>query len=163
LLQPEFPTDIPVAIEKGVKETDEQFVKMLFDEFKEKFERTKNRIQSVDRAGSCAIVLFVVDKQLYIVNVGDSRAFCSKDQGKLVEELSTDHKPDEPNEKERIVSNGGKIYQSQVNVPAISTTDPVWGPLRVFPGRLSVSRTFGDIEAKVEELGGLPKVVVCDP
>ena len=31
------------------------------------------------------------------------------------------------------------------------------------PGRLSVSRTFGDIEAKHPELGGMRGVVVCDP
>ena len=31
------------------------------------------------------------------------------------------------------------------------------------PGRLSVSRTFGDIEAKHPELGGMKGVVVCDP
>jgi protein phosphatase 2C family protein 2/3 len=37
------------------------------------------------------------------------------------------------------------------------------GPYRVFPGRLSVSRTFGDIEAKYSDLGGLAGVVVCDP
>jgi protein phosphatase 2C family protein 2/3 len=37
------------------------------------------------------------------------------------------------------------------------------GPLRVLPGRLSVSRTFGDIEAKLEQFGGNPKVVVAEP
>ena len=39
----------------------------------------------------------------------------------------------------------------------------VQGPLRVFPGRLSVSKTFGDIEAKRVRYGGNPNVVVCDP
>jgi protein phosphatase 2C family protein 2/3 len=33
----------------------------------------------------------------------------------------------------------------------------------VAPGRLSVSRTFGDIEAKHPDLGGMQGVVVCDP
>jgi protein phosphatase 2C family protein 2/3 len=33
----------------------------------------------------------------------------------------------------------------------------------VFPGRLSVSRTFGDIEAKAKKYGGNEKVVVCEP
>lgn len=28
------------------------------------------------------------------------------------------------------------------------------GPLRVYPGKLSVTRTIGDIEAKDKELGG---------
>lgn len=36
------------------------------------------------------------------------------------------------------------------------------GPLRVFPGRLSVSRTIGDLEAKVEETGGNPNVVIAE-
>lgn len=37
------------------------------------------------------------------------------------------------------------------------------GPHRVFPGRLSVSRTIGDIEAKDHWLGGNPLVVVPTP
>lgn len=37
------------------------------------------------------------------------------------------------------------------------------GPIRVLPGRLSVSRTFGDPEAKVEFRGGNPNVVACIP
>lgn len=37
------------------------------------------------------------------------------------------------------------------------------GPHRVFPGRLSVCRTFGDVEAKAEKCLGNPKVVIADP
>ncbi len=37
------------------------------------------------------------------------------------------------------------------------------GPPRVLPGRLSVSRTFGDIEAKLEKFGGNPNVVIAEP
>lgn len=39
----------------------------------------------------------------------------------------------------------------------------VYGPHRVFPGRLSVSRTIGDIEAKIEKYEGNPNVVIADP
>lgn len=39
----------------------------------------------------------------------------------------------------------------------------VYGPHRVFPGRLSVSRTLGDIEAKITRLDGNPNVVIADP
>ena len=39
----------------------------------------------------------------------------------------------------------------------------VYGPHRVFPGRLSVSRTLGDIEAKVKKYEGNPRVVIADP
>lgn len=33
----------------------------------------------------------------------------------------------------------------------------------MFPGRLSVSRTFGDVEAKLEKYGGNPNVVISEP
>lgn len=42
-------------------------------------------------------------------------------------------------------------------------SNPFLGPYRVAPGRLSVSRTFGDIEAKHPDLGGMAGVVICDP
>ncbi len=37
------------------------------------------------------------------------------------------------------------------------------GPHRVFPGRLSVSRTFGDMEAKNVKYEGNPNVVIAEP
>lgn len=37
------------------------------------------------------------------------------------------------------------------------------GPIRVLPGRLSVSRTFGDPEAKLAYRGGNMNVVKAEP
>ena len=37
------------------------------------------------------------------------------------------------------------------------------GPIRVLPGRLSVCRTFGDPDAKLEYRGGNPNVVTAEP
>ena len=37
------------------------------------------------------------------------------------------------------------------------------GPWRANAGGLSVSRTFGDFEAKFKELGGTPGVIICEP
>lgn len=37
--------------------------------------------------------------------------------------------------------------------------DIIVGPLRIFPGKLSVSRTLGDIEAKYKEFGGIIGVI----
>ena len=39
----------------------------------------------------------------------------------------------------------------------------ILGPVRVLPGKLSVSRTFGDCTAKFEKYGGNPRCVVVDP
>jgi protein phosphatase 2C family protein 2/3 len=37
------------------------------------------------------------------------------------------------------------------------------GPHRVLPGRLSVARTFGDIEAKLPECNGNPRTIISEP
>lgn len=39
----------------------------------------------------------------------------------------------------------------------------IMGPHRVLPGRLSVTRTFGDIEAKLPEFGGNPRAIIATP
>ncbi len=44
-----------------------------------------------------------------------------------------------------------------------SNGETMVGPKRVLPGRLSVSRTFGDPEAKVAGMGGKPGVIVAVP
>ena len=38
----------------------------------------------------------------------------------------------------------------------------LYGPYRFIPGRLSVSRTFGDIEANLEKFGGKQGVVIAE-
>jgi len=104
----------------------------------------------------------------YVANVGDSRAVMSGSNGKKLFPLSSDHKPDDKEETRRIEENGGHIYQTQAQT--IQRNDKgekqlvtIVGPHRVFPGRLSVSRTFGDIEAKVVAFGGNPRCVIADP
>ena len=67
---------------------------------------------NIQRSGSCAIVVLIVGEVAYVANVGDSRAFMSIDQGKKIVPLSVDHKPENPDEQERIESNGGKVYQN---------------------------------------------------
>lgn len=37
------------------------------------------------------------------------------------------------------------------------------GPLRVFPGKLSVTRTLGDIEAKDRDFEGIPNCISFEP
>jgi protein phosphatase PTC2/3 len=89
----------------------------------------------------------------------------SAEGGKRVLALSKDHKPNEEGEVFRITHNGGKIYQTQTMVPKLdgSGNEIILGPHRVFPGRLSVSRSFGDIEAKLPRYGGHRQIIVADP
>lgn len=41
--------------------------------------------------------------------------------------------------------------------------DKHFGPERVIPGKLSVSRTIGDLFAKDPNFGGNPRVVIPEP
>ena len=38
----------------------------------------------------------------------------------------------------------------------------IMGPLRIYPGKLSVTRTIGDIEAKDAQFGGIKDVVSAE-
>jgi len=64
-------------------------------------------------------------------NVGDSRAMLARD-GKVMVALSEDHKPNNPEERDRIINSGGMVRNNRVN------------------GDLAVSRAFGDFKYKAK-------------
>ena len=66
-------------------------------------------------------------------------------------------------EKGRITKAGEKIYQTPSLFLLYQNGKEIEIPWRVLPGRLSVSRTFGDIEEKDEKFGGNKNVVVALP
>ncbi|XP_005095331.1 protein phosphatase 1L [Aplysia californica] len=86
----------------------------------------------MDLSGSTGILLYQKEDVLIIANIGDSRAVMSDVKGKVVP-LSTDHKPSDPKEQQRIVDAGGFV-----------TFNGVW---RV-AGVLATSRAFGDYPLK---------------
>ena len=67
-------------------------------------------VGEIDRSGSCAIVVLIIDDMCYVANTGDSRAVMSGNGGRKVYDLSEDHKPTEENEMDRILNNNGRIY-----------------------------------------------------
>lgn len=86
-----------------------------------------------------------------------------RNEGNKSYELTKDHKPNEDSEKRRITSNGGQLYQNGVPLGFMVPNGGQMGPVRVHPGRLSVSRTIGDPHAKFERYGGNPDVVIAVP
>ena len=150
-----FPNDIPNAIKSGFKKIDEDYLR--------KHAYINNKL--IDNSGSCGLILLLINNLIYIANVGDSRCIGSFKNGKIQKDITLDHKPNTPYEKERILKYGGRIYQTQTPIDDDeSFKDKIlMGPYRVFPGKLSVSRTVGDAEGKIEALGGNPNVIVPQP
>ena len=111
---PAFKTDLAAALNRGFLKTNEIWM------------RVADQRQMND--GSCCIAVVKRGRQLYVANVGDSRAvLCSRDE---VLSLSFDQKPNRPLERRRIQAAGGRV----VNCFGISRVN----------GLLAVARAFGD-------------------
>ena len=153
-----FPDNIPDAIKLGFQKAEKDFIYNYSLNDKEEI---------IDRSGSCAVIILIVDKKIFVANLGDSRCLLSMENGKKLIEVTKDHKPNSPNEVKRIKRYGGNIYQTETVINNFSNHDIngkiLIGPYRVFPGRLSVSRTIGDVEAKLEQFGGNPNVIISEP
>jgi serine/threonine protein phosphatase PrpC len=67
ILQLEFPSNIEEACRKGSFQTEEAYLQLV----------CPSPDQPHNKAGSCAIVILIVNEDVYIVNVGDSRALGS--------------------------------------------------------------------------------------
>ena len=155
-----YPENVELAIKNGFKNAEKNFL--------ENFALDKNDDNNIlDRSGSCAVIILFVDTKIYVANVGDSRAIFSENYGQKYVAITEDHKPNNIKEKNRIIKNGGHVYQSQTVINGTEKENLnghiLFGPYRVLPGRLSVSRTIGDIEAKNEKFGGNPNVIICEP
>ena len=150
-----FPDNVPLAIKNGFLYAERDFLN--------NYAMSKSNDSVIDRSGSCAVILLIIDSKIYIANCGDSR--CIMSLNNELREITIDHKPNFPKEKKRIYDNGGQVYQSQtpINNNVNNNNQYLIGPYRVFPGRLSVSRTIGDVEAKNTRFGGNPYVIIAEP
>ena len=153
-----FPDNVPEAIKLAFNKAEKNFI--------ENYALDKKK-ELKDKSGSCAVILLIVDNKIYVANVGDSRCLLSMENGNKYIEVTKDHKPNLSEEAERIKKYGGKIYQTETLIRKASNAKLVGkkiiGPYRVSPGGLSVSRTIGDVEAKLEKYGGNPNVVIPKP
>ena len=154
-----FPDNIQEAIKYGITKAEYEFLN--------NHALSPNKEEIIDRSGSCAIIILVVDTNIYVANVGDSRCLLSMDNGKKYIVVTKDHKPNSPDEIFRIKNNGGNIYQSQTILNNLSNNNLngkiLIGPYRVIPGRLSVCRTIGDAESKIKKFGGNANVIISTP
>ena len=119
LLKSQAPPLAPAAIESAMRDA---------------FASTDERVVSeAGSSGSTATVALVLGAALCVANLGDSRTVLCRSERKYWE--TSDHKPDEPRERQRIEAAGGHVStpraEGQINVPRLN-------------GVLSVSRGLGD-------------------
>ena len=155
-----YPENVNEAIKNGFLKAENEF---LNNHSLDK----NNNMNIIDRSGSCAIIVIIIENKIYVANVGDSRGLLSKNNGSEYIIITEDHKPSNENEQKRITENGGEVYQTQTPINGVDndtlSNQILLGPYRVLPGRLSVSRTIGDVEAKKVQFGGNPKVIIPNP
>lgn len=113
LKHPQFITDTRSAIVETYEQTDSEFLQAENSQDKD--------------AGSTASTAVLVGDRLLVANVGDSRAVVCR-AGKAVA-LSSDHKPNRKDERQRIEEAGGVV---------------MWAGTWRVGGILAVSRAFGD-------------------
>ncbi|OWZ24375.1 Protein phosphatase [Phytophthora megakarya] len=99
--------------------------------------------------GSTAVGVLLFEDVLYSMNVGDSRAVLCR--GGDVVELTRDHKPNDPQERARIESLGGRV-QWFGYVDAQGEPIEPYGAYRV-NGNLAVARAVGDRDSRPFVIG----------
>lgn len=95
-------------------------------------------------SGSTCVIVFIINDKIICANAGDSRAILSCKSG--VRPLSFDHKPDNKEEKARILRSGGKVHPLREFGRSVGPAR-VWLKSGDYPG-LAMSRSIGDFIAK---------------
>lgn len=102
------------------------------------------------QSGACALLLMTINNTIIIANLGDSRGVISLCNGEVIHSISIDHKLTNETEKQRVIAFGGIIKR-------VNKID------RVFPGGLSVSRSLGDGEMKMNQKGDTVSPIISVP
>ncbi|AYV79236.1 MAG: serine/threonine protein phosphatase [Faunusvirus sp.] len=107
-----------------------KYIKKVYNHIQNKLVNDNKLIST--HTGSTALTVMISNNKIYVVNLGDSRTvLCNKYC--IAVPLTKDHKPNMYYERSRIIAGGGEIV-------------PDGGDWRVCG--LSVSRAFGDVDAK---------------
>lgn len=130
---PAWATDLQKAVSAAIAKVERQLLRNY-------------RIDS-EFSGTTLSMAIIRGNKLTGVNIGDSRVIMGKEDaaGFTFQDITFDHKPDSPDEKERILAAGGRVF-------AVEYDDGIDGPPRVWLGHmdipgLAMSRSLGDVVA----------------
>lgn len=86
-----FPASPIQAIKEAFIIAENEFYKKAYD---------PQRNALLDRSGSCALIILVINDMLYAINLGDCRALLSSDSGTNLIQITRDHKPNDQLKRE---------------------------------------------------------------
>ena len=152
-LQEHLPKNVQESfIDKNITNLSNEKIDLISQTIENIYEKTNIEMNEDERidssfSGSTSVSIIFTPDRIICINVGDSRCVLGKYNKKYNEwlsmNLSRDHKPADPDEKARIIKNGGRVE------PYIDDEGNYIGPERVWvknednPG-LAMSRSFGD-------------------
>jgi serine/threonine protein phosphatase PrpC len=145
-------THLPSNLNQALKKTRKYIrdKKTLYKTMKEVFIKTnndlcKNDLVDTQFSGSTCVTIILTKNQIISGNVGDSRAVMGRyTNGQWINiDLTKDQKPDNPEEKERIIKRGGRIEAYKDENGNDFGPKRVWLKTADIPG-LAMSRSFGD-------------------
>jgi serine/threonine protein phosphatase PrpC len=114
-------------------------------------------------SGSTCVVGYIQGKTLTTAWVGDSRGVIGYDAGAGIQplDLTNDHKPTLPEEKERILKSNGRVEKLVDEVGQPMGPHRVWLQYAWIPG-LAMSRALGDVLAHQVGVSSEPEHTVID-
>ena len=117
---------------------------------------SKNMLNSknfdVFYSGSTVVLTHISKEKIICANCGDSRAILITNNNSIIK-MSRDHKPNLPDEKKRIINNGGRVDKIYGMGPY-----RVWSKNGGYPG-LAMSRSIGDTLAHKVGVSDMPEVM----
>lgn len=154
--------------DEALKQVWQRVEESFLDLCSQKYSKAKKKGETAafHKSGSTAAVVFIVGNIVYVANCGDSHVYLyNKPLGTdSHERLTDDHNTSNPSECERIVESGGSIAkETRTRKWMCFIKKPTQtGKLRVYPGGLAITRSFGDFHAKLRHVGGIPDSVIPD-
>ena len=145
-------THLPSNLNKALKKTNKYIhhKETLYKTMKEVFIKTnkdlcKSPLVDTQFSGSTCVTIILTKNKIISGNAGDSRAVMGrfKDGEWISIDLTHDQKPNNPGERERILSHGGRIEAYKDENGNDFGPKRVWIKNEDIPG-LAMSRSFGD-------------------
>jgi protein phosphatase 2C family protein 2/3 len=102
----DFPADPKKSLFEAIMACENKYCELV--------KMSHSRGEGLEKSGSCALIVLIVEDYCYVANVGDSRAILSTDGGRYAFNLSRDHRPIDTKEQQRVFSKGGKIYRTEM-------------------------------------------------